>query len=197
MRGFIKTTMREFLNERYEINNLPINIILLTTTIDSAGVTFLLYNIETKNPIGYICFGLYPIINSYTVHGAYSEKGYGAFLYECAMTYVYPNGLSMSRDSDTSDDALRVWFKFKERNDVKNERIYSDEITHKKEDWIEGGFLDDNPEYKQSIFDLEDTRFFYNFGKDKLNKLIQNGKEYMKKNNITEKEIEYMSCDLE
>ena len=197
LRKFIKTTIQEFLNERYNINNLHTNIIILTTTIDRDGGTFLLYNKKTKKPIGYISFGLYSTINSYTVGGAYSEKGYGAFLYECVMTYVYPNGLSMSRGSTTSDDALRVWFKFKERNDVKKERINSDEITHKKKDWIGGGFLDDDTEYRQSIFDLEDTRFFYNFGKDKLNKLILNGKEYMKKNNITEKDVEYMSWDLE
>ena len=113
------------------------------------------------------------------------------------MTYVYPNGLSMSRDSNTSDDALKVWFKFKDRKDVRNERMNSDEITHKKEDWLEGGFLDDDPEYRQSIFDLEDTRFFYNYGKDKLNKLIETGREYMNINNISEEDIEYMTWDLE
>jgi len=106
----------QFLNERYEINNLPKNIVLLS---ESNSGTFLLYNINTKTPIGYISFGQYPTINSYTVGGAYSEHGYGPFLYECAMTYVYPNGLSMSRDGSTSFDALEVWKKFDKRSDVK------------------------------------------------------------------------------
>ena len=186
----------QFLNERYEINNLPKNNVILSK-IDGDSGTFLLYNTSTKTPIGYISFGLYPTINSYTVGGTYSEHGYGAFLYECAMTYVYPNGLSMSRDSTTSGDAISVWEKFETRNDVKKERMNSDEITHKKEDWAEGGLFNDNPDYLQKIFDLEDTRFLYTFGKDKLNKLIQNGKEYMNNNNISETDVEYMSWDLE
>lgn len=137
---FIATTIRVFLNERYKVNNLPENIILLSKGLSDDYGKFLLYDINSKKPIGYISFGIYPKIGSFTVGGVYSERGYGAFLYESAMTYIYPNALSMSRDSTTSGDALKVWFKFKERNDVKKERMYSDEITHKKEDWIEGGF---------------------------------------------------------
>jgi di/tripeptidase len=44
---------------------------------------------------------------------------------------------------------------------------------------------------------VENNRFFYTFGKDNLNKLIQSGKEYMTKNGITEQDVEYMSWDLE
>jgi hypothetical protein len=197
MREQINKVKNFVLKERYNINNLSNDTILMSKGLGENSGKFLLYDTKKQKPIGYISFFLYEKINSYTVDGAYSERGYGAFLYECAMTYVYPNGLSMSRESSTSDDALGVWFKFKERSDVKKERIKSDEITHKKEDWIDGGFLDDNPKYRQSIFDLEDTRFFYNFGKDKLDNLIQNGKEYMNKNNITETDVEYMSWDLE
>ena len=72
----------QFLNERYEIGNLPKNIELLSI-IDNKSTTFLLYDINVEKPIGYIGFGLYPTINSYTVGGAYSEHGYGPFLYEC------------------------------------------------------------------------------------------------------------------
>lgn len=75
--------------------------------------------------------------------------------------------------------------------------MYSDQITHKKEDLPSGGMFDDEPESLERIFELEDTRFFYNFGKDKLDILIKNGKEYMKHNNITGKDVEYMSWDLE
>lgn len=185
------------INERYKISNLPKHIILLSDALSNEHGTFLLYDTKKEEPIGYISFNLYKKINSFTVGGAYAQDGYGAFLYECAMTYIYPNGLSMSRDGITSDDALNVWWKFSERNDVKKERMYSDEKTHKQEDWIAGGFLDDDPEYRQSIFDLEDTRFFYSFGKDKLTKLIKIGKDYMVKNGISEQGIEYMIYELE
>lgn len=187
---------KSFVNERYEISNIPKNIVLLSI-LKNNGAKFMLFDILSKKPIGYISFSLYPTINSYTVGGAYSEHGYGPFLYESAMTYVHPNGLSMSRDSTTSDDALNVWRKFETRNDVKKERMYSDEITHKKEDWLESDFLGDNPEYREKIFDLEDTRFYYNFGKEKLNKLIEVGKKYMNDNDISEQDVEYMSWDLE
>ena len=197
LRKFIKTTIREYLNERYEISNIPSNIVLLSILNNNNNTKFMLFDTLTKKPIGYISFNFYPKINSFTVGGAYSERGYGAFLYECAMTFVYPNALSMSRDSTTSDDALNVWRKFETRNDVKKERMYSDEITHKKEDWLESDFLGDNPEYRQKIFDLEDTRFYYNFGKEKLNKLIEVGRKYMNDNGISDKDVEYMSWDLE
>lgn len=187
---------KEFVNERYMVENIPNNIVLLSI-LKNNNTKFLLFETSIKKPIGYISFSLHPKINSFTVGGAYSERGYGAFLYECAMTFVHPNGLSMSRDSTTSDDALNVWKKFETRNDVKKERMYSDEITHKKEDWLGSDFLGDEPEYREKIFDLEDTRFYYDFGKEKLNNLIQQGKKYMKDNNISEQDVEYMSWDLE
>lgn len=201
MRKFIKTKISDFINEillqeRFTINNLPESIILLSEK-SKGGYTFLLYDKNHKLPIGYISFCFYPSINSYTVGGAYSKNGYGPFLYECVMTHVYPSGLSMNRSSSTSGDAIEVWNKFLKRIDVKHERMYSDEITHKKDDWIKGGLFDDDPEYRQKIFDLEDTRFFYSFGKEKLNNLIEIGLEYMKVNNITPKDVEYMSWDLE
>lgn len=187
----------QFINERYDVNNLPNNIVVLSKGLSKNYGKFLLFNTKTKKSIGYIDFSLDKHIKSFTVGGAYSEKGYGAFLYETALTYVYPNALSMSRDSTTSEDALNVWFKFNERNDVKKERIETKKITHKKRDWLDSGYLDDDPEYRQRIFDLEDTKFYYTFGKEKLNELIQLGEDYMKDNNISEKDVEHMSWDLE
>lgn len=189
--------MKTILNERYHINNLPNNIVLLSKGLNNNYCKFLLFDIEDNIPIGYIESYLYPSINSFTIDGVYSKKGYGAFLYECVMTYVYPNGVSMSREGSTSGDAFNVWIKFNQRTDVKKERIYSNEITHKQQDWINGGFLDDNKEYRQYLFDLEDTRFYYSFGIDKLNNLIKTGVNYMKENNITEEDVEHLSWDLE
>ena len=113
------------------------------------------------------------------------------------MTSIYPSGLSMSRDGNTSFDGIDVWSKFNDRSDVEKERMYSDEITHKKEDLPSGGTFNDNPEELQRIFDLEDTRFFFTYSKEKLNRLLNIGKKYMKDNNISEQDIEYMSWDLE
>lgn len=194
MKETIKKLLRENLLERTKISNLNKNIVLLSK---SNNQHFLLFDTTNKKPIGYISFFLYPSINSYTVGGAYAEHGYGPLLYECAMTYVYPNGLSMSRDGSTSVDALEVWEKFDNRSDVKKERIDSDEITHKKQDLPSGGMYDNEPEKLERIFELEDTRFFYNFGKDKLTKLLDNGKQYMLKNNISDDDIEEMTYELE
>jgi hypothetical protein len=180
--------------ERFTIDSDFKNIILLSSNDNKL---FLLYDITNKSPIGYISFGYYEKLDVYTVGGAYSKDGFGAFLYETAMSSVYPKGLSMSRDSTTSGDAIAVWIKFHKRKDVKKERMYSTEITHKKEDWIEGGFLDDNPEYRNFIFELEDTKFFFSYGRDNLRKVIEEGKSYMLKNNITDDMVKYMSWNLE
>jgi hypothetical protein len=187
---------KQFTNERYEISNLPNNIVLLSKE-KSDGGHFLLFNIETKTPIGYISFGYYPLIESDVVYGIYSKRGYGVFLYESAMTHVYPNGLGMSRDGSTSPDALDVWTKFDRRMDVRKKRFQSDEITHKMEDLPDGGTYDDNPKYLEYIFQLENTRFFYDYGKDKLNKLLNIGIKYKIKYNISDDDIEHMSWDLE
>lgn len=186
----------QFLNERYKISNIPNNIILLSKD-KSEGGHFLLFDIKNKKPIGYIDFSYYDLIKSYVVNGAFSEHGYGPFLYESAMTMVYPNGLGMSRDSSTSPDALEVWEKFDKRKDVKKERFESGEITHKKKDLPSGGFYNDRPEYLEYIFQLEDTKFFYDYGKNKLNKLLEIGIKYKNEHNITDDDIEEMSWDLE
>lgn len=196
----IHTKFYDFINERYEINNLSDHIVMLSKS-GGESYTFLLYDTIKKEPIGYIGFGYYNTIDSYTVEGAYANRGYGPFLYESAMTMAYPYGVSMSRSGNTSWDALNVWKKFLDRTDVKHERMYSDEITHKKEDWgtkFDGnGFMDDEPEEKQAIFDLEDTRFYYNYGKEKLENLLKIGKRYQNDNNISDDDIDYMTWELE
>ena len=175
-----------YINERYYINNLSEDIVLLSVGLNKQYCKFLLFDTINKKPIGYISFGFYKEINSFTVDGIYSDNGYGAFLYECAMTFVYPNGLSMSRLSSTSEDALQVQYKFYNRNDVKKERMYSDEMTYKKEEF-----------YDQEIIDLEDTRFYYTFGKEKLKNLITIGKVYAKNNRLSWDKIEDISYELE
>ena len=57
---FIKSTIREYLNERYEINNLPSNIVLLSI-LNNNNTKFMLFDTLTKKPIGCISFNFYPI----------------------------------------------------------------------------------------------------------------------------------------
>lgn len=135
----IRKIVREVLLEAKQTLGSVSNLILLTkTNTSSNGVTFLLYNPETKLPIGYIGFGYEINSDAFTVGGAYSEHGYGPLLYEMAMTYIYPKGLSASQDSSTSDDARIVWEKFIERGDVKKERITRVKPSEREEDLIDG-----------------------------------------------------------
>ena len=70
-------------------------------------------------------------------------------------------------------------------------------MTHKKKDLPVGGMYDDDPKELQRILDLEDTRFYYSFGKKKLERLLKEGRRYMEKNDISDEELEYMSWELE
>lgn len=175
------------------------NLVLLTkTTLSSDGGTFLLYNTQTKRPVGYIGIGYISDIDVFMVGGAYSEKGYGPLLYEMAMTYVYPKGLTLSQDSGTSGDAQRVWERFVDRNDVKKEPIKRTKRSEKEEELIGG--CDGNPECLDMVkrtIELHNIKFSYSFGINKLNNLIAIGREDCDKNNISDDDIEYMSWDLE
>jgi hypothetical protein len=146
---------------------------------------FLLIDITTGQPKGYISFSLTQG-DVYGIYGAYSERGYGPLLYELAMTYVYPKGITMSDDSSTSQDAMNVWEKFMTRNDVEKKPIIRTQRTD-KEDWFDDMSQDyeDTPEDKKWIDrgrELHNTQFIYTLGKDKLNLLITKGNDYLKVN---------------
>lgn len=165
-------------------------VLLITENNDQ----ILLYYKKDNIPIGYIMFYYDNDVNVYSVAGAYSKRGFGPFLYETVMTYVYPYGVTMSRESGTSDDAVSVWLKFDSRDDVKKERINSNIITNKRELFKKWGY--DNPYYKK-ILEMEDTRYIYSYGKDRLNTLLNLGNKYKKENSITDDDIENMSISLE
>ena len=146
---------------------------------------FLLINTTTNKPIGYISFVL-THGDVYGIYGAYSERGYGPLLYELAMTYVYPKGITMSDDSSTSQDAMNVWEKFMTRKDVIKKPIIRTQRTD-KEDWFDDMANDykDTPEDKKWIDrgrELHNTQFIYSLGMDKLNMLITKGNEYLNQN---------------
>lgn len=154
----------ELLNERYDINTLPKNIILLSVLFEKAGKLFL-YDVDKKDVVGFIVFG----DDVARISSKYS--GFGVFLYETAMTYRYPLGLSMSLDGTTSERALNIWKEFSKRSDVKSEPT--------------------------EILDLSNTVFFYSYGKDKLNNLIEIGKKYMLENDISESDVENMEYSFD
>lgn len=146
---------------------------------------FLLIDIKTGQPKGYISFSLTQG-DVYGIYGAYADKGYGPLLYELVMTYVYPKGITMSDDSSTSEDAMNVWEKFASRNDVEKKPIVRTQKTD-KEDWFDDMSLDyeDDLETKKWIDrarELHNTQFIYNLGKNKLDELIKKGELYLSKN---------------
>ncbi len=181
---------KQFVNERYDINTIPNNIVLLSLLYKNGG-KFFLYDVTQQKVVGFIVFGDF-------VDRVYSEiDGFGAFLYETAMTYMFPKGLSMSREGSTSEEALVVWDKFNLRNDVKKERMHSNEPTYKKEKLPLLNKYKNNPEKLQHILDLEDTKFFYSYGKDKLNNLIEIGNKYMLENEISENDLDNMEVNID
>ncbi len=190
------------INERFQINSDFGNLVLLRKDF-SDNLHFMLYDTNKEKPIGYISAGYYESVDVFSVGGAYSEKGYGPFLYECIMTEVFPKGVSLSRDGSTSFDAVEVWEKFLIRSDVRSERMNSEETTHKKEELSEGGGFeeedheDDYTKELQRVIELEDTRFFYSFGRDKLDRILAIGDKYKLDHGITDDDIEHMSWDLE
>lgn len=150
---------------------------------------FLLIDTETGEQKGYIGFGL-THGDVYGIYGAYADKGYGPLLYELAMTYVYPKGITMSDDSSTSQDAMNVWEKFAARNDVEKKPIVRTQRTD-KEEWFDNisNDYEDTPETRKWIErgrELHNTQFIYNLGKDKVNLLIKKGDEYLKKHPKTD-----------
>jgi hypothetical protein len=170
----------ELLEARVTINDTA-NLAVIFIKDDNI---FLLIDTTTSQPKGYISFGLTQG-DVYGIYGAYSEKGYGPLLYELAMTYVYPKGITMSDDASTSQDAMNVWEKFASRSDVQKKPIVRTKRTD-KEEWFDDMSQDfDDEENKKWIArgrELHNTQFIYTLGMDKLNKLVNKGDEYLKQN---------------
>lgn len=191
----IYETYKKLVIERLEISNFPNNLVLIPRIKDNSFI-FLLYDIKDERPISYIAVTYDSEVDVYTVDGAYSNiHGYGPFMYESAMTYVYPKGLTASRHGSTSGDALDVWEKFQQRGDVKKERINYKGITHKREDLPNGGM---DQKFIDKSLEIEDTKFFYSYGKELLMGLLAKGNKVLKELGWDlDKEYEYKLWDLE
>ena len=174
LKNIINEEVSNFLNERIQINNLPEDIVILEKTNEPPKTKFyLFFDTANEQPVGYIAVYYYDKLNTYSVLGAfvneeYDEFGYGPFLYESAMTAVYPDGIIPSYDNMTSGDAQYVWDRFyKDRPDVKKEKIG------------------------------RKTKIIYSYGKNLLNNLIERGNQYKIKNSITNDDINGMAMDIE
>ena len=155
--------------EQFEPMRFDVTLYYKEDCIWSSNAT-LMY--KDEEAIGIICYYYDKEVDVYCISGSYiidkyQSKGYGTFLYESIMTMLSPKGVTMTRDSNTSPSAVSVWERFDQRDDIKKERINFKGYTHKREDLIDG-FMSEDKEYVDKILRLEDTRFFYNYGKDKL-----------------------------
>jgi len=163
---------------RKTINDIE-NIIL----IYQKGSYFLLYDSINKTPIGYISFSLSRNGDVYVIYGAFAKNGYGPLLYELAMTYAYPNGITLDDSSGTSSAAMNVWNNFYNRVDVKKEPINRLEKSYKEKDLVAGCNGDEEclKEIEKILY-LHNLKFSYNLGKQLLDKLINKGNEFLKQN---------------
>jgi hypothetical protein len=177
MKLTIKKLLREnLLDERITINKSK-NLGVIY--IEDENI-FLVLDVFSGIALGYISFAYYSDLDVFSVGGVYSKNGYGPLLYEIAMTYIYPKGLTLSQDGGTSGDAQNVWEKFVLRNDVKKEKIIRNQPSEKEEDLIGGCDGDEDClEWVKRIIELHNIKFIYNLGKDKLSKLITKGNQYL------------------
>lgn len=176
----IKKLLRESLIDEAKKTIQDINGMVL---IYQKGGYFLLYDQVNKIPIGYISFSLSSNGNVYVIYGAYAKNGYGPLLYELAMTYAYPNGITLDDSSGTSSEALNVWEKFYSRDDVKKEPLHRKTKSYKEKDLIDGCNNDaDCLEEVNKILYLHNLKYIYSLGRPTLEKLIQKGDLFLQQN---------------
>lgn len=126
-------------------------------------IDFILFDIAQNKIVGEIAIHKERNMKNFDMSTVAAEPGFGALMYEIAMTYIAPLGLTPPRDGNIKNRALGVWKKFFERSDTKKMQLkpgdadYSTSIEHLA------------PEKQQLIH----TVFFYDFGKSKLNNLIK------------------------
>ena len=179
MRNLIKKLLRENLLERVMINDTE-DLAIVKVADDEILV---LMNTTTHEGLGYISYGKTDG-DVFGIYGAYAKHGYGPLLYEIVMTLVYPSGITMSDDSGTSDDAINVWRKFKNRSDVIKKPINRTRKTEKEE--LLDATYDKDDLYYHEILDLHHTQFIYSLDKTLVNNLTEKGEEYKSKMNKPE-----------
>lgn len=180
MKSIIKKLLREGLigEARATINDLK-DVLVLSDT----GGLYILYDPINNVPLGYIATSLVSNGNVYVIWSAYAKSGYGPLLYELAMTYAYPNGITLDEGSPTSNEAINVWEKFYSRPDVKKEPINRSEMSYKEKELTNGCYGDTKClEDIKRIIELHNLKYIYSLGKNNLQELVNRGHEFLKQN---------------
>jgi len=145
----------------------------LIITKKSSILDLFLYDLNEDKVVGQIAAYKRSQMKNYGVSTVAAEYGFGSTMYEILMTYIYPYGIMPARDGDVREGAYNVYKKFFDRKDVKKISLKPEDFDYSEE--IENMFSDEDEE-----FYILQTVYFYSFGKEKLNKLIEAGKKISK-----------------
>jgi hypothetical protein len=155
-----------------DISELQKGYVLIITEKYSILDLFL-YDLNQDKVVGQISAYKNSEMKNYGVSTVAAEYGFGSTMYEILMTYIYPYGIMPARDGDVREGAYNVYKKFFDRKDVKKISLKPEDFDYSEE--IENMFSDEDEE-----FYILQTVYFYSFGKEKLNKLIEAGKKISK-----------------
>lgn len=134
MKELIRKKLIESLNNLNEIattiNDLAPTVALFIPKKDY----LILYDYKADQVYGMISFDKESDMKYYYVGAVAAEKGFGPLMYELAMTYIYPNGLTADRYHSTSDAAIKIHNFMYNRNDVKHIYLNSNNNPNKSLD---------------------------------------------------------------
>ena len=189
--NYFKKLIRKLIKEsliseaKKDISELQTGYALIITE-KSSILDLFLYNLNEDKVVGQIAAYKRPQMKNYGVSTVAAEYGFGSTMYEILMTHIYPYGIMPARDGDVREGAYNVYKKFFDRKDVKKISLNPEDFDYSEE--IENMFSDED-----EAFYILQTVYFYSFGKEKLNKLIEAGKKMSeeKKKEMFDKATEF------
>lgn len=171
IRKIIKENLSLINEIKKNINDLDENNYSLVITKKNNIINFILYNNKELKVEAVLSMFKNNEMENYSVSAVAAEKGFGPLIYEIAMTYIHPLGITPSRDGDVREGAYNIYEKFFDRKDVQKKSIpetspdFSEDIAH---DFSE----------EDIIFHILQTAYYYSFGKEKLKNIIENSKKF-------------------
>lgn len=171
IRKIIKENLSLINEIKKNINDLDENIYSLVVTKKNAIINFILYNNKELKVEAVLSMFKNNEMENYSVSAVAAEKGFGPLIYEIAMTYIYPLGITPSRDGDVRGGAYNIYEKFFDRKDVEKKSI--PETSPDFSEDIANDFSEDD-----IIFHILQTAYSYSFGKEKLKNIIENSKKF-------------------
>jgi len=181
------------------LGDLPEDAALFVIDLDNNEWDINLYS-KTEDKMYAVLSFLKTNDNTYNVGRVGADRGYGPFMYEMVMSYIYPNYLMPSRNGDVKPKALNVWANFYERNDIKKkflnieDELFTfaiitgdedekfDSIEEKKEKF---NSLSKGEQYAVKVFNT-----MYQYSNSVVTKLIKKGDELIKNGEVTIEQIE-------